>query len=326
MRRVARILSAGATRASKLPTAALLLSTALASSSWAIGPLSGDPARGEQVYSRCIACHALGYDRTGPRHCGLFGRRAGSVDIFGVVGIEAVAFSRHDLARAGDEQAALRILQNGAFDLAALDELLRQELAVMAKALGERVLVVALVRNLADADRRALPRRLDEDGQPKRGFKLRKGGRGTLADGDRTRTLEIEDHFRAQPALRILQPHAERAIRGFTREIAQVAASVAIEVGRLRQAGAELIGYDPAVPAGSSAPELAGISVVDDPALVAKGADALVLLTEWPEFRTLDWPALAGLVGQPVVVDTRNLLDADVLRRAGFAFHSLGRR
>ncbi|MGD9528950.1 MAG: UDP-glucose/GDP-mannose dehydrogenase family protein, partial [Pseudonocardia sp.] len=94
----------------------------------------------------------------------------------------------------------------------------------------------------------------------------------------------------------------------------------------LRQAGAELVGYDPAVPAGSSAPELAGMTVVDDPALVAKGADALVLLTEWPEFRTLDWPGLAGLVGQQIVVDTRNLLDADVLRRAGFAFHSLGRR
>jgi cytochrome c len=34
---------------------------------------------GEAVYSRCLACHALAYDRTGPRHCGLFGRRAGSV-------------------------------------------------------------------------------------------------------------------------------------------------------------------------------------------------------------------------------------------------------
>jgi cytochrome c len=38
--------------------------------------------QGEQVYARCQACHALGYDRTGPRHCGLFGRRAGSVPGF----------------------------------------------------------------------------------------------------------------------------------------------------------------------------------------------------------------------------------------------------
>ncbi|MGE3285938.1 MAG: UDP-glucose/GDP-mannose dehydrogenase family protein [Pseudonocardia sp.] len=94
----------------------------------------------------------------------------------------------------------------------------------------------------------------------------------------------------------------------------------------LRQAGAELVAYDPAVPADSTAPDLADITVVDDPALVAKGADALVVLTEWPEFRALDWPALATVARRPTVVDTRNLLDADVLRRAGFTVHTLGRR
>ena len=39
----------------------------------------GDAAAGAAIYSRCLACHTLAYDRTGPRHCGLFGRRAGSV-------------------------------------------------------------------------------------------------------------------------------------------------------------------------------------------------------------------------------------------------------
>jgi cytochrome c len=48
---------------------------------WA-AELKGDPKAGEAIYSRCLACHALGYDRTGPRHCGLFGRRAGSVKGF----------------------------------------------------------------------------------------------------------------------------------------------------------------------------------------------------------------------------------------------------
>jgi len=43
---------------------------------------AADPAHGEEVYGRCLACHALGYDRVGPRHCGLFGRRAGSVPGF----------------------------------------------------------------------------------------------------------------------------------------------------------------------------------------------------------------------------------------------------
>lgn len=41
-----------------------------------------DPARGEAIYARCLACHALATDRVGPRHCGLLGRRAGSVPGF----------------------------------------------------------------------------------------------------------------------------------------------------------------------------------------------------------------------------------------------------
>jgi UDPglucose 6-dehydrogenase len=97
----------------------------------------------------------------------------------------------------------------------------------------------------------------------------------------------------------------------------------------LCRAGAELVGYDPAVavpPHDSTPAQLADIRVVDSPAEVAPGAQALVLLTEWPEFRALDWVSLARTVSEPVVVDTRNLLDVDVLRRAGFTVHSLGRR
>lgn len=44
--------------------------------------MRGDPNAGEAIYSRCLACHALAYDRTGPRHCGLLGRQAGSVKGF----------------------------------------------------------------------------------------------------------------------------------------------------------------------------------------------------------------------------------------------------
>jgi cytochrome c len=43
---------------------------------------AGDPAHGEEVYTRCLACHALASDHVGPRHCGLIGRRAGSVPGF----------------------------------------------------------------------------------------------------------------------------------------------------------------------------------------------------------------------------------------------------
>jgi len=58
-------------------TVAFALATGTAASA------GGDPARGEQLYGRCEACHALAYDRVGPRHCGLLGRRAGSVPGFG---------------------------------------------------------------------------------------------------------------------------------------------------------------------------------------------------------------------------------------------------
>ncbi|MFB9381639.1 UDP-glucose dehydrogenase family protein [Pseudonocardia petroleophila] len=93
----------------------------------------------------------------------------------------------------------------------------------------------------------------------------------------------------------------------------------------LRQAGAELVAYDPAVPPGRTDPGLDGIELVGSAAEAAKDVEALVLLTEWPQFRTLDWAALAGLTARPIVVDTRNLLDPDVLRRAGFTCHPLGR-
>lgn len=56
----------------------------LAAASPALPP--GDPARGEAIHERCLACHALAYDRTGPRHCGLLGRRAGSVAGFNYSG------------------------------------------------------------------------------------------------------------------------------------------------------------------------------------------------------------------------------------------------
>jgi UDPglucose 6-dehydrogenase len=99
---------------------------------------------------------------------------------------------------------------------------------------------------------------------------------------------------------------------------------------RLRQAGAELCAYDPALPADRG---LAGVAptdgplltLVDDPYVAAKDADAVVILTEWPEFRALDWSRLATVVRRPVVVDTRNVIDPDVLRGAGFSWLGVGR-
>jgi cytochrome c len=42
----------------------------------------GDPVRGERIYERCAACHSLDHNRTGPKHCELFGRSAGALREF----------------------------------------------------------------------------------------------------------------------------------------------------------------------------------------------------------------------------------------------------
>jgi UDPglucose 6-dehydrogenase len=99
---------------------------------------------------------------------------------------------------------------------------------------------------------------------------------------------------------------------------------------RLRQAGAELYAYDPAVVAdrglaGASPPDGSLLTLMDSPDAAVKDVDAVVILTEWPEFRALDWGRVAELVRRPVVVDTRNLVDPDVLRRAGFSWYGVGR-
>lgn len=62
---------------------ASLILAGLACADSGTGPESSQAyARGARIYERCAACHALDADRTGPRHCGLLGRRAGSVPGF----------------------------------------------------------------------------------------------------------------------------------------------------------------------------------------------------------------------------------------------------
>jgi UDPglucose 6-dehydrogenase len=93
----------------------------------------------------------------------------------------------------------------------------------------------------------------------------------------------------------------------------------------LRQGGAELVGYDPTLSASSTAIASSLLTLADDVRVAVKDADAVVILTEWPQFRSLDWAALAAEVGRPIVIDTRNLLDPDVAVRAGFTWVGLGR-
>lgn len=62
-----------------------------------------------------------------------------------------------------------------------------------------------------------------------------------------------------------------------------------------------------------------------DPYQVAKGADALVLLTEWEQFGKLNWDKIRKLMGAPIVIDGRNVLNPRDMARAGFIYKSIGR-
>jgi UDPglucose 6-dehydrogenase len=56
----------------------------------------------------------------------------------------------------------------------------------------------------------------------------------------------------------------------------------------------------------------------------ARGADAILVLTEWPEFCEMDWKQVRECVALPVVVDGRNCLDAAALKAQGFEYHRMG--
>lgn len=100
--------------------------------------------------------------------------------------------------------------------------------------------------------------------------------------------------------------------------------SPALAVTRLLTAeGAVLTGYDPCVPAPGVA-EVGDVEVVDDPYVVAKAAEVIVVLTESPQFRALDWDQLATLAERAAVVDARNVLDPGGVVAAGFSHVGIG--
>jgi UDPglucose 6-dehydrogenase len=90
--------------------------------------------------------------------------------------------------------------------------------------------------------------------------------------------------------------------------------------GLLAEEGVRMTAYDPCVTADVGSIVVTG--TVED---AARGAQALVVLTEWPEFAELDWPALADGMESPVVIDTRNVLPAAKLVEAGFRLVGTGR-
>jgi UDPglucose 6-dehydrogenase len=94
-------------------------------------------------------------------------------------------------------------------------------------------------------------------------------------------------------------------------------------VRRLLDAGADVAAYDPEVDKGAEV--IDGLEVVGDPYAACEGADALVVLTEWPEFGRTDLDRVAEALNAPRIVDTRNVVDRTALERRGFAYRGIGR-
>lgn len=100
----------------------------------------------------------------------------------------------------------------------------------------------------------------------------------------------------------------------------------ALELCReLIEAGATVRAYDPE--ARDTARAVLGdlITYVDSSAAAAQGADALVLVTEWNEFRNPDFAALKEQLRRPLLVDGRNIYDPAEVREFGFEYHGIGR-
>ncbi len=91
--------------------------------------------------------------------------------------------------------------------------------------------------------------------------------------------------------------------------------------GRLLAEGADVCAWDPVV----DGHDLHGVEIADTPEAAAAGADAVVIVTEWPQLAAVDWPAVAKTMRTPVLIDGRNLLDLAALREAGLTVEGIGR-
>ncbi|MDQ4108912.1 MAG: UDP-glucose 6-dehydrogenase, partial [Actinomycetota bacterium] len=93
---------------------------------------------------------------------------------------------------------------------------------------------------------------------------------------------------------------------------------------RLLASGAHVVGCDPHA-AGNAKDDLPELELASDAYEAAAGAHAIVIATDWDEFRTLDLAKLREIMTYPLIVDGRNLLDSAEMADAGFWYYPTGR-
>ena len=83
--------------------------------------------------------------------------------------------------------------------------------------------------------------------------------------------------------------------------------------------------YDPEAASSAAAALSGAIETCPTGYDALDGADALVIFTDWQEFRNPDFETIAKKLRKPVIFDGRNLYDPEVVRKAGIEYHSIGR-
>ncbi len=96
-------------------------------------------------------------------------------------------------------------------------------------------------------------------------------------------------------------------------------------IDQLNRLGTRVKAFDPIVSQSGIRNGLSNVMVETDAERLADGCDALVLVTEWTQFQTLDFDKMAKLMSNPVLIDARNFLDRKVVEAAGFKYVGIGR-
>jgi UDPglucose 6-dehydrogenase len=101
-------------------------------------------------------------------------------------------------------------------------------------------------------------------------------------------------------------------------------ASSLVLAARLQADGAQVQAYDP-IAETEARKLMVGVEFADTALEAVSGADACILVTEWPEFSELDWQAVAERMSGRLIIDGRNFIDPEAVASAGFAYEGIGR-
>jgi UDPglucose 6-dehydrogenase len=148
--------------------------------------------------------------------------------------------------------------------------------------------------------------------------------KAAVSVNDRQRLIALE---KLQQALKILKGKTVGLLgltfKPDTDDLRDAPALILIE--QLNRLGAKVKAYDPIISQTGMRHGLSGVLVETDAERLADGCDALVLVTEWQQFSTLNYEKMAKLMLHPVMIDGRNFLDPQVMVRAGFQYVGVGR-